>query len=66
MTAWLLVAGIALAAIAWCVWAWRVVPEYPFDWSFPDSHPPVPDGMDCPDTQPTSPGALDSDLGRLR
>lgn len=66
MTAWLLVAGIALAAIAWCVWAWRVVPEYPFDWDYPDSTPPLDSDFGCPDTEPTSPGALDSDLGRLR
>jgi len=38
--------------------------EEPFDFDFPDSAPAVPE-MDCPDTQPTSPGALDSDLSRL-
>ena len=30
-----------------------------------NSFPSIPEGMECPDTQPTSPGALDSDLGRL-
>lgn len=43
---------------------WRHQIEEPFDFDFPDSAPPMPD-MDCPDTQPTSPGALDSDLARL-
>ena len=33
------------------------------DWS--SSFPATPDDIGCPDTQPTSPGALDSDLGRL-
>jgi len=33
------------------------------EWS--NSFPSIPEGMECPDTQPTSPGALDSDLGRL-
>lgn len=33
------------------------------EWS--NSLPSIPEGMECPDTQPTSPGALDSDLGRL-
>lgn len=39
--------------------------EEPFDFDFPDSAPPVPDDLECPDTEPTSPGALDSDLSRL-
>jgi hypothetical protein len=31
-----------------------------------DSFPHMDDAeLECPDTQPTSPGALDSDLGRL-
>lgn len=36
------------------------------DWDdgYPDSEP-IPD-MECPDTQPTSPGALDSDHARLK
>lgn len=33
------------------------------EWS--NSFPSIPEGMECPDTQPTSPGALDSDLARL-
>jgi len=32
---------------------------------FPDSAPPIQEGFDCPDTQPTSPGALDTLPGRL-
>jgi hypothetical protein len=36
--------------------------EEPFDLAYPDS---TEDLMDCPDTQPTSPGALDSDPERL-
>jgi len=47
------------------VTSWRREAEEPFDFDFPDSAPPIPD-MDCPDTQPTSPGALDSDLARLK
>lgn len=50
---------------------WNDVQE-PFDVfdSVPNSQP-QPDWLDqheldCPDTQPTSPGALDSDLGDLR
>ena len=37
------------------------------DWDdeFPDSYPPIPDDFDCPDTQPTSPGLLDTLPGRL-
>lgn len=35
------------------------------DDDFLASAPPIPEGMECPDTQPTTPGALDSDLGRL-
>lgn len=38
-------------------------PEWEDD--YPDSTPPIPDGFDCPDTQPTSPGALDTLPGRL-
>jgi len=48
---------------------WRKEVSEPFDWAYPDapdSHPPVDSDFECPDTQPTSPGALDSDLGRLR
>jgi len=44
---------------------WRRNVEEPFDMDFPDSAPPIPDGFDCPDTQPTSPGALDTLPGRL-
>lgn len=33
------------------------------EWS--NSFPSIPEGMECPDTQPTSPGALDSDHARL-
>jgi hypothetical protein len=44
---------------------WRGFQD-PFDWDYPDSEPGFRDSdMDCPDTMPTSPGALDSDLGRL-
>ena len=32
-------------------------------WS--NSYPPIPHDLECPDTQPTSPGALDSDHARL-
>lgn len=48
----------------WRQW-WREVEDPLWDGNFPDSAPPALDGMDCPDTEPTSPGALDSDLGRL-
>lgn len=49
--------------IAWLVDLWRSWQE-PFDWAAdPDSD--FPGDMDCPDTQPTSPGALDSDRGRV-
>lgn len=34
------------------------------EWS--NSFPSIPEGLECPDTQPTSPGAPDSDLGRLQ
>jgi len=63
---WLLV---LLLLVAWAVIAWRAAPEDPLDvWSddYPDSAPPVPDGFECPDTQPTSPGALDTLPGDLR
>jgi len=48
---------------------WRGVQE-PFDVDFPDSDlggyaDRTPEGIDCPTTQPTSPGALESDLGGL-
>jgi len=42
--------------------------EDPFDIEFPgyeDSDPGMPAGLDCPDTQPTSPGALDTLPGNL-
>ncbi len=51
--------------IRWLIEWWRAVEE-PFDIDFPDSAPPISDDFDCPDTQPTSPGALDSDLARLQ
>lgn len=57
---------------------WRSVTEEPFDFDFPDSTPPgfvdsdqfrflpeIPADMPPPETQPTSPGALDSDPMRL-
>jgi hypothetical protein len=61
------------------VTSWRREIEEPFDMNFPDSTPPgysdsapfgrfvpeSPPGMEAPDTMPTSPGALDSDLSRL-
>lgn len=53
----------------WTRWrAWRDEVAEPFDcWDsdYPNSAPPVDSDFGCPDTQPTSPGALDSDLGRL-
>ncbi len=52
--------------IRWLIEWWRKVKE-PFDWDFPYSQPSMrDDALECPDTQPTSPGALDSDLGDLR
>lgn len=58
--------------------SWRREIEEPFDVNYPDSTPPgftdsdqfqfvpeIPPGMRAPDTEPTSPGALDSDLSRL-
>lgn len=57
-----------LASLFGRVTRWRREVAEPFDvWDadYPDSAPPVPPDLDCPDTQPTSPGALDSDLGRL-
>lgn len=60
--------GVSLALL-WCWWAWREVPEDPmdvFDSDYPASAPPIDSDFGCPDTEPTSPGALDSDLGRLR
>lgn len=47
---------------AWIVDLWRSWKE-PFDWTSTDSD--FPGDMECPDTQPTSPGALDSDKGRV-
>ena len=43
--------------------AWRDPFDIAEEWG--PSFPATPDDMSCPDTQPTSPGALDSDLGRL-
>ena len=49
---------------------WREVQE-PFDYGFPDPDEfgdfvdRTPEGLECPDTQPTSPGALDTLHGRL-
>ncbi len=48
------------------LWDWllsRLTTEEVQEWSH--SFPAMPEDMECPDTQPTSPGALDSDLGRL-
>ena len=60
---WLLPLAILIGIVG--VWpTWRDAPEDPFDMDFPDSAPPM--ELDCPDTQPTSPGALDSDLARLK
>lgn len=47
---------------AWLVSLWQAWRD-PFDWAEPDSDYPA--DIDCPTTQPTSPGALDSDLGEL-
>lgn len=44
---------------------WRSDVADPFDMDFPDSAPPTPSDLWCPDTQPTSPGALDTLPGRL-
>jgi len=44
---------------------WREVQE-PFDVDSTPNSAPAPDSdFGCPDTQPTAPGALDSDLSRL-
>ena len=40
--------------------------SFPFEESWDSSFPEISDDLGCPDTEPTSPGALDSDLGRLR
>ncbi len=50
----------------WCdlLEAWRE-PLDVWDSDFPDSSPPIPDDFDCPDTQPTSPGLLDTLPGEL-
>lgn len=48
------------------LWDWlmsRLTPDEAEEWS--SSFPQAPEDMECPDTQPTSPGALDSDMGRL-
>lgn len=45
--------------------AWRE-PLDVWDDDFPDSDQPIPDGWECPDTQPTSPGPLDTLPGRLQ
>jgi len=45
-------------------WWWDI--RNPFEESWDSSFPEIPDDLGCPDTEPTSPGALDSDLGRLR
>lgn len=42
-------------------WRWGTQQEESWDSSYPAS----PDGMDCPDTQPTSPGVLDSNTGPI-
>lgn len=49
-----------------CLLEWRREISEPFDFDFPDSEPALPDDcLDCPDTQPTSPGALDTLPARL-
>jgi len=63
MSAWWLL-PVALAVWAWL--AWRNAPEDPFDLEYPDSAPAPESDFGCPDTEPTSPGALDSDLSRLQ
>lgn len=45
---------------------WWFEVEEPFDIDYPSSEPPPDSDFGCPDTQPTAPGALDSDLGRLK
>jgi hypothetical protein len=66
--------------LLWSRWRrWRADAEEPFDFDFPDSTPPgfvdsdqfrflpeIPDGMPPPETQPTSPGALDTLPGNLK
>ena len=47
------------------VWAAWQDPMDVFDDDYPDSHPftaPIPLDADCPDTQPSRPGALDHDV----
>lgn len=53
-----------LVGMVWCKLTRPKQEEY-FDPHYPNSSPPN-CGLDCPDTQPTAPGALDSDLGRLK
>lgn len=57
----------------WAGWqGWRREIEEPFDADFPgdsdyyDSTPPIPAGFEPCDTQPTSPGLLDTLPGRLK
>lgn len=45
------------------MWWWSMRNDDKEEWS--NSYPAIPDDLECPDTQPTSPGALDSDIGRL-
>ena len=47
-----------------CVACGEPWPEWEDD--YPDSTPPTLEGFDCPDTEPTSPGALDTLPGRLQ
>lgn len=49
--------------IADAISAWREPFDVAEEWD--QSLPPIPEDLDCPDTQPTTPGALDSDLARL-
>lgn len=46
-------------------WWWDLRNGGPQEDEWSSSYPAIPDDLECPDTQPTSPGALDSDMGRL-
>ena len=65
MICWLLLIGVI---VAWCWVAWRNI-EDPFDVDsgYPehDLTDPIPEGFNPGDTQPTSPGLLDTLPGKL-
>ena len=45
-------------------WWWDI--RNPFEGSWDSSFPEIPDDLGCPDTEPTSPGALDTLPGELK